>query len=882
MPGCPTSIELQAYARGTLTGPGSEAIRTHVDSCDSCRQLLSDTTQDLPPDSTDETIAPRTVMPLQADERAKVVIRQAESRSQGVRPATASPDETILSDRGRRGAGSDAVRLPSESPRAPAASEPTLAFGDAPTMAQDDAATLVETGRVRIPSRRPEPQDYPNLPGYEIQGILGRGGMGVVYRAVQSNLRRSVALKVLPSVMGTTNPTAVARFRREATSAARLHHTNIIPVYDFGESGSAYYYAMELIEGRPLTEVVLEFAEQRAKSPATRAGGATRTGVDASAGSPALARMSPNTVQGSPPGASSPKPVDPRVLGTAPTTSTGRAHYRRVAQWMADVGDALHYAHGEGIVHRDIKPANLILSKDGRIMIADFGLAKTTEEESVTMAGSFLGTLRYASPEQAAAKGLPVDHRSDIYSLGATMYELLCFAPAYPGTGHKELLGAILNRDPIPPRRIVPSIPPELETICGKMMEKSVSARYQTAKDFADDLRRYLNDIPIVAKRPSLATRAIKFARRHKLAVTAVSAVVIVAATTGLMLRAQAASRRAEAERLVAEVQGLYDSGMYYAGVFKWEKAEGEFRKSLKLDPQFLKGMLALLWMKIEQCKKQPELATVENLENMDALCRRALALAPEDLTALSYHSIILKNLKRYDEAIAETKKVNALRPDYFAAWSNLGAYYALVGDLDNALAGLKRGASLAEKLDEGRPVDLAVTLRNLAALELHLGAKEAMEHLDRAVRAKPDDIPSWILRVRARLGLEGFVDVAEALDDAKHVDRLAVERNGKAKRVRALAHLRSKEFQAAIRHAQTAMELGDAPAANSLILAIAQARLGQVEAARTSLSAAESGWPAELRDRPFIATFDEGILWIESAGELESLRKEADSALAG
>lgn len=793
--------------------------------------------------------------------------------------AHVSPDETLLTNPERTTAPAGAMDT---SGRPSANMDQTLAVGDAPTMAQEDAPTVVDAGRVRIPSRQPVSHEYPNLPGYEIQGVLGRGGMGVVYRALQSNLRRSVALKVLPSVMGTTNPTAVARFRREATSAARLHHTNIIPVYDFGESGNAYYYAMELIEGHPLTEVILGMAEHRAKSPTTRAASVVRGAGDATAGVTAATQVGQSLARGPSTGVDSSKDGDSRGATSSPTTSSGRAHYRKVAQWMADVGDALHYAHGEGIVHRDIKPANLILSRDGRIMIADFGLAKTTEEESVTMAGSFLGTLRYASPEQAAAKGIAVDHRSDIYSLGATMYELLCFQPAYPGTGHKELLGAILNRDPIPPRKIVSSIPPELETICGKMMEKSVSARYQTAKDFADDLRRYLNDIPIVAKRPSLAMRAFKFARRHKLAVTAVSAIVIITATTGLMLRAQAASRRAEAERLVAEVQGLYDSGMYFAGIFKWDKAEAEFRKSLKLDPSNLKGMLALLWMKIEQYKKLPELATAENLENLDALCRRALAIAPNDLTALSYHSIVLKNLKRYDEAIAETKKVNALQPDYFAAWSNLGAYYALVGDLDNALAGLKRGASLAEKLDQGRPVDLAFSLRNLAALELHLGAKEAMEHLDRAVRAKPDDIPSWLLHVRARLGLEGFIDVGEALDDAKHADRFAVGTNGKVKRLRALAHLRANELDPALQHAQRALTLGDSPTPNLLVLAIAQARQGNADAARQSLSEAEARWPVELREKAFSTTFDEGILWFESAGELKKLREEAERALAG
>ena len=176
-------------------------------------------------------------------------------------------------------------------------------------------------------------------------------------------------------------------------------------------------------------------------------------------------------------------------------------YFRRVAAWTRDTADALHYAHGSGIIHRDIKPANLILSDDGRIMVADFGLAKNTNEQTVTVAGAILGTMRYMSPEQAMGGRLPVDYRADIFSLGATMYELLCLKPAFSAVEQKELLSAILTAEPDAPRKVNGHIPAELDTICMKCLEKSAAARYESAKDLADDLRRYASDLPILARR---------------------------------------------------------------------------------------------------------------------------------------------------------------------------------------------------------------------------------------------------------------------------------------------------------------------------------------------------------------------------------------------
>ena len=361
------------------------------------------------------------------------------------------------------------------------------------------------------------------IPGYRIVGELGRGGMGVVYDAVQEKLGRRVALKILPATPGATRDSSVARFRREATAAANLHHTNIVPVYDYGETGHAYFYAMELIEGIPLTELLRRLAEINAPS----------------ASQLTIANILPSRTETADPtqDAESDDPSsqssDPSSI--SPVSGSGRVYYKQLAKWMADAADALHYAHSKKIVHRDIKPANLILSQDGRIMILDFGLAMVADELSVTVTGSVLGTLRYMSPEQAMAKRMNVDHRSDIFSLGATIYEFLTFRPAFQGRDQKETFGMIVTRDPTSPRKIAPSIPREFETICMKCLEKDPGARYGNARALAEDLRRFRQNLPIVARPVGPVGKVIKLVRRRPWVALASMAVV---STNPRMIRA--------------------------------------------------------------------------------------------------------------------------------------------------------------------------------------------------------------------------------------------------------------------------------------------------------------------------------------------------------
>jgi serine/threonine protein kinase len=324
------------------------------------------------------------------------------------------------------------------------------------------------------------PGDIGQLGDFRLLREIGRGGMGVVYEAEQISLRRRVALKVLPFAAA-LDSRQLQRFKNEALAAAHLRHENIVPVHAVGEERGVHYYAMQFIEGRSLAHWIADLRLQIADCPDKSAMATT-----------------------------------PPVATLATERSTGS---RRYYDWVARLGRqaalALEHAHSVGIVHRDIKPANLLLDPRGQLWIADFGLAQMAGDAGLTITGEVLGTLRYASPEQVLARRGVVDHRSDVYSLGATLYELLMLRPIFEGRDRNELLRQIANDEPQSPRSVHPSVPRELETIVLKALGKEPSERYPTARELADDLERFLDNRPVLARRPTLAERLRKLARRH-------------------------------------------------------------------------------------------------------------------------------------------------------------------------------------------------------------------------------------------------------------------------------------------------------------------------------------------------------------------------------
>jgi serine/threonine protein kinase/tetratricopeptide (TPR) repeat protein len=353
------------------------------------------------------------------------------------------------------------------------------------------------------PSPGTDSSEPMRLSDFRILREVGRGGMGIVYEAEQVSLRRRVALKVLP-LAATLDPRQLQRFHNEAQAAASLHHTHIVPVYSVGCERGIHFYAMHLIDGRPLSELIhqLRRREQQTAEPAVGEGAERQTTV-----------YQPSAEE-----AVTPHPTV-KLAGDSTLSPAGRRdreYYRRVAELGVQAAEALDHAHQLGIVHRDIKPGNLLVDGRGNLWVTDFGLAQVQSDTRLTRTGDLVGTLRYMSPEQALAKRVIIDHRTDIYSLGATLYELLTLQPAFGGEDRQELLRQIAFEEPAAPRRLHRAIPAELETIVLRAMEKNPAEGYGTAKEVADDLRHWLEDRPIRARRPSLVQRARKWARRHQ------------------------------------------------------------------------------------------------------------------------------------------------------------------------------------------------------------------------------------------------------------------------------------------------------------------------------------------------------------------------------
>ena len=407
------------------------------------------------------------------------------------------------------------------------------------------------------------------LGDYRIIREVGRGGMGIVYEAEQVSLGRHVALKVL-SKERFRNAKHRLRFEREARAAAKLHHTNIVPVFGVGEEDGLGYYVMQFIQGLALDQVINEVKRIKADSDAPNAAsdrGALRVNRrDLSAADVAHALMS-GTLQplvaeaedGSnnqpdadvtlefQSGASSPaaavtqaSPVTgrlsdtfsisdslpglPSAEGASENTATRQTYWESVARLGMQVASALAYAHGQGVLHRDIKPANLLLDTHGTVWVTDFGLAKLEDNHNLTQTGDVLGTLRYMAPETLQGN---FDPRSEIYALGLTLYELLALRPAFDQTSRNPLIDEVSHARVEPLGTRNPEIPRDLVTIVHKTLELDPLHRYQTAEELADDLQRFINDEPIRARSISLGERVGRWARRNRGLAAALSAVAL-------------------------------------------------------------------------------------------------------------------------------------------------------------------------------------------------------------------------------------------------------------------------------------------------------------------------------------------------------------------
>ncbi len=466
------------------------------------------------------------------------------------------------------------------------------------------------------------------IAGYRIVRELGRGGMGTVYEAVHVGLDRPMALKVL-GTHAAPDSSARRRFLNEARTAAGLHHTHIVPVFDVGQVGGLCYYAMQRIEGSGLDRVIRHLRHTRA--PAGGPAGSSSSGDAGTAGASSFGskigqiwvRVSPGWLWRPPrrvpavprgdasavhawdrsgasvsqvrsgleglgihpplpttdstaswagvrparrdPGRSSPSCARPRLedpsgsaigrvdsaalhASEAPAGRSdepppfdpprGSAYFRWVAAAGLQAADALAHAHHQGVIHRDVKPSNLLIDARGNIWVTDFGLARRLADPGHTLHDGLLGTPRYMSPEQARTAG-NVDGRTDVYSLGATLYELLTLRPPFDGQSAAELIDQIGRDDPAPPRRYEPRIPRDLETIVLKALAKRPVDRYASAAELAEDLARFLSHAPVKARRIGPVGRLWRIARRHPqiAGVTTTAAATVLAVATYAYVR---------------------------------------------------------------------------------------------------------------------------------------------------------------------------------------------------------------------------------------------------------------------------------------------------------------------------------------------------------
>jgi serine/threonine protein kinase/WD40 repeat protein/Tfp pilus assembly protein PilF len=431
---------------------------------------------------------------------------------------------------------------------------------------------------------------------YRILREVRRGGMGVVYEAVQETLGRHVALKVLP-FSPFANPTHLERFRREARAAARLHHTHIVPVFGVGECEGIHFFAMQFIHGQGLDDVLAEVRRLRRQQDPTLPGGgqpgeslafsvaeSLLTGRFSSLSSWRKDRDSTNREDGglkiedrkvssssdhSRTGKSAVSTPSPSGSHSDLTCQTESKYFRSVAQIGLQVAEALAYAHSQGVLHRDIKPSNLLLDLAGQVWITDFGLAKTEESDELTRTGDMVGTLRYMAPERLSGQA---DPRSDVYGLGITLYEMLTLRPAFADSARHEVIKKVVEEEPPAPHRLDRKIPRDLETVVLKAIAKEPEQRYQSAAEFAADLKRFAEDKPIRARRVSQAERLWRWSRRNPAlawltgsVAASLLAVAIISTFSAIWLKgksdqlaeAERQARLREAEALLGQAHGI-------------------------------------------------------------------------------------------------------------------------------------------------------------------------------------------------------------------------------------------------------------------------------------------------------------------------------------
>ena len=560
---------------------------------------------------------------------------------------------------------------------------------------------------------------------------VGRGGMGVVYEAEQESLGRRVALKVLPAG-ALTDAQQVRRFEREARSAARLHHTNIVPVFGVGECDGTHYYVMQFIQGQGLNAVLDELKNLRDARAARLAPGAkpgktekhrfaadiahslaTGRFLDAplkpssSAGEQASATWTGATLPHAEAPARQSESSVSAITGASGVTTlseTDRRFALGVARIGLQVAQALAHAHGQGILHRDIKPSNLLLDRDGNVWVADFGLAKATGADDLTHTGDIVGTVRYMAPERFRGES---DARSDLYALGLTLYELLALRPAFDESDRASLMRQVTQEDPPRLRRLNARVPLDLETIIHKAIAREPGGRYASSKAMVDDLERFLDGRPILARRVSTTERVYRWCRRNK----------AVAALLG-----------AVAALLVLGLAGASGAAFYFRQLASSESAARHDAEQARIQAGVALGQAVHAQSEAIRRRQEAEASTAEALlkkqeaEMNFGLARKAV---DDSFTKISESTLVnipgLRPLRRellesalsfYEDFLRRKGDDPSILADLAATQFRVGQILAELGEQEKASAALRRAVELYDKAMAARPGDVAVLER--------------------------------------------------------------------------------------------------------------------------------------------------------------------------
>jgi serine/threonine-protein kinase len=477
----------------------------------------------------------------------------------------------------------------------------------------------------------------PQIPGYEVEAVLGRGGMGIVFKARQLQLDRVVALKMLLAGAYAA-PEELARFRREATAVASLRHPNIVPVHDAGEVNGRPYFTMEFVEGGTLAR--------------------------------SLART----------------PQQPR----------------RAAELVATLASAVQFAHQSGFIHRDLKPANILLTPAGVPKITDFGLVRSTAAgPEFTRTGFGIGTPSYMAPEQALGNTSAMGPGVDIYALGVILYEMLTGRPPFEGGSAEAIIQKVIDEEVPPPSRVHARVPRDLETICLKCLEKDSKRRYASAQDLADDLHRYLDGKPILARPVGVVERVVKWARRRPavaLLVGTLLALLIVGTGIAVWLGYQGAQRAGQAQ---AGIQTALKRAADLRQEERWNEALEVVQDA---SPHLPDARSAELERRLLQAQKDLRIAVVmEKVRESYPLHLRMSDMVDYEKRADDYQSAFNRTglqVEEDAEAVVDFIRTSTIRDHLVAALEDR----AFVAFKRNDQRLVKQLLTIAERADSGSP----------------------------------------------------------------------------------------------------------------------------------------------------------------------------------